>query len=104
MDRSSLRHEVVCLQPLEAGGAPQNRLRRRLNAALHLFGGRPGLNLMYAALVRAAEGWRGLTITDFETKQLHRLQEELRAQHRPQNMPVTQPASTLNSVYSKDRT
>jgi hypothetical protein len=38
----------------------------------HSFGERAVLKLMYAALIRAAERWRGLRMTEFEHRQLIR--------------------------------
>jgi hypothetical protein len=32
---------------------------------------------MYAALIRAAEGWRGLRMTEFERRQLTAIRNEL---------------------------
>ncbi len=78
--------------------------RRRMRAVLHVFGERPVLKLMYAALVRGAERWRGMAITSFERRQLERLQEELKERHRAENAPVTKPGSAPNQIYSKDRT
>jgi hypothetical protein len=37
---------------------------------LHPFGECAVLELMYAALIRAAERWRGLRMTEFERRQL----------------------------------
>jgi len=43
---------------------------RRVKAALHLCGERPVLKLIYAALVRGAERWRGITVIKFVRRQL----------------------------------
>jgi hypothetical protein len=40
--------------------------RRRTKVIPHAFGERAVLKLMYAALIRAAEHWRGIRITEFE--------------------------------------
>ena len=40
--------------------------RRRTKVIPHAFGERAVLKLMYAALIRAAERWRGLRTTEFE--------------------------------------
>ena len=47
--------------------------RRRTNTIPHAFGERPVLKLMYAALIRASESWRGVKVTEFETRQLQAL-------------------------------
>src|SRR5438477_13152223 len=44
--------------------------RRRTKVIPHAFGERAVLKLVYAALIRAAERWRGIRITEFEQRQL----------------------------------
>jgi transposase-like protein len=78
--------------------------RRRHKAALHMFGERPVLKLMYAALVRGSERWRGITISDFERKQLEQLQQDLRKQHQEENKPAVKPGSAPHRIYSKNET
>ncbi len=78
--------------------------RRRQKAALHMFGERPVLKLMYAALIRASDKWRGIAISDFERKQLERLQEDLKAKHREENKPAVKSGSAPQRIYSKNRT
>lgn len=78
--------------------------RRRVRAAGHLFGERAVLKLMYAALVRGSERWRGVTVTDFERKQLERLHDQVKQRHREENAPAVKSTSTPDHVYSKDRT
>ena len=51
--------------------------RRRTKIIPHAFGERPVLKLMYAALIRAADRWRGLTVGEFEQRQLRAILEEL---------------------------
>jgi transposase-like protein len=62
--------------------------RRRLNAAGTLFGERAVLKLMYAALIRGAERWRGVTITEFEQRQLAQLRVQLQEAHAKRHAPV----------------
>jgi hypothetical protein len=45
------------------------------------FGERAVLNLMYAALIRAAKRWRGLRMTEFECRQLNALRNEVDRAH-----------------------
>lgn len=79
--------------------------RRRVRAALHLFGERGVLKLMYAALVRGAENWRGIQVTDFERRQLEKLQQELRSKHLAENQPVVKSTEkNPTRIYSKNRT
>jgi putative transposase len=80
--------------------------RRRTKVIPHAFGERAVLKLMYAALIRAAERWRGIRITEFEQRQLKAIRDELDRDHAERTAPairsnVTAPQSRLSS---KDRT
>jgi transposase-like protein len=66
--------------------------RRRVNAAGSLFGERAVLQLMDAALIRAADRWRGIVITDFEQRQLAELRRQLRDAHQQRYAPVSKAA------------
>jgi transposase-like protein len=66
--------------------------RRRLDAAGTLFGERAVLKLMAAALMRGAERWRGVTITEFEQRQLAQLRAQLQEAHAKRHAPVTKTA------------
>jgi hypothetical protein len=46
--------------------------RRRTKIIPNAFGERPVLKLMYAAVIRAAERWRGIAVGEFEQRQLER--------------------------------
>ena len=48
-----------------------------MRAAGNLFGERPVLKLMYSAVIRASDSWRGVKITEFESAQLSKLREQL---------------------------
>ncbi len=63
--------------------------RRRVRATGPMFGERPVLKLMYASLIRAADGWRGIRVSEFESRQLKTLREQLTEEHRKENEPVT---------------
>ena len=52
------------------------------------FGERAVLKLMYAALIRASQSWRGIQIKPFETKQLQAIGAELDAEHRRRHAPT----------------
>lgn len=75
--------------------------RRRLRPAGQMFGERPVMKLMYAALIRAGESWRGIKITDFERHQLKRLAEQLKQQHLEETKPITNTNSDPQKIYSK---
>jgi transposase-like protein len=75
--------------------------RRRTRAVSTFFGERPVLKLAFAALIRGAERWRGVRVTDFERVHLQRLCDELKETHRKENSPAVETSSTPNRVYSK---
>src|SRR5262249_62204758 len=50
--------------------------RRRTKVIPHAFGERAVLKLMYAALIRAAERWRGLRMSGFQRRQLIALRNQ----------------------------
>jgi hypothetical protein len=51
--------------------------RRRLKIIPNGFGEKPVLKLMFGALIRAAERWRGLHFTEFELRQIAAVRKEL---------------------------
>ena len=55
--------------------------RRRMKIVPNAFGERPVLKLMFGALIRAAEGWRGLRFTEFELRQLDVVRKDLDAEY-----------------------
>src|SRR5438309_6441001 len=65
--------------------------RRRTKIIPHAFGERPVLKLMYAAVIRAAERWRGIAVGEFEQRQLRAFRAKLPGQHfhdpRPPDSP-----------------
>ena len=70
------------------------------------FGERAVLKLMYAALIRAAERWRGLKMTEFEQRQLKAIRDELDGAHAERTAPVVRTNLTApqSNVSSKSRT
>jgi transposase-like protein len=80
--------------------------RRRMKAVVHAFGERAVLKLMYAALIRSAESWRGITITAFEARQLSVIQEELDDSHQRRQAPAVQSrgAASPSRVSSAKKT
>jgi transposase-like protein len=70
--------------------------RRRTKVIPHAFGERAVLKLMHAALIRAAERWRGLRMTEFEQRQLRAIREELDRAHVVRMAPATQAAVTAS--------
>ena len=55
--------------------------RRRLKIIPNGFGEKPVLKLMFAALIRAAERWRGLRFTEFELRQIAAVRRDLDAEY-----------------------
>jgi putative transposase len=80
--------------------------RRRTKVIPHAFGERAVLKLIYAALIRAAERWRGIRITQFEQRQLRALRHELDKDFATRTAPATAAPVTASStcLSSKNRT
>jgi len=80
--------------------------RRRTKIIPHAFGERPVLKLMYAAVIRAADRWRGIQVREFEQRQLKAIRDELNRAHAERTKPVVRPATSASPVRlsSKSRT
>jgi transposase-like protein len=80
--------------------------RRRTKVVPHAFGERPVLKLMYAAVIRAADRWRGLTVSEFEQRQLKAIRVELDRAHTERMAPAVKPTSSASPIRlsSKART
>ena len=55
--------------------------RRRLKIIPNGFGEKPVLKLMFGAMIRAAERWRGMRFTEFELRQIAAVREDLDAEY-----------------------
>jgi transposase-like protein len=62
--------------------------RRRTKIIPNTFGERPALRLMYAAVIRAAERWRGIAVGEFEQRQLRAIRDELGRAHAERVAPA----------------
>jgi putative transposase len=71
--------------------------RRTTKVIPHAFGERAVLKLMYVALIRAAERWRGLRMTEFERRQLIAIRNELDRSHVERTALVTASPTRLSS-------
>jgi transposase-like protein len=71
--------------------------RRRTKVLPHAFGERPMLKLMFAAVIRAAEKWRKLKVTNFEREQLRQLREEMNEKFKRRHTPAATPAPSAFS-------
>jgi len=80
--------------------------RRRTKVIPHAFGERAVLKLMYAALIRAAERWRGIRMTEFEQRQLRAIRDEFNADFAARTSPLESTTVTAHPtrLSSKDRT
>jgi putative transposase len=77
--------------------------RRRTKVIPHAFGERAVLKLMYGALIRAAERWRGLRVTEFELRQLKVIREEFDQVFAERIAPAVQ-SETPAKLSSKPKT
>ena len=79
--------------------------RRRLKIIANAFGERPVLTLMYAAVLRAAAGWRRMKITVFERKQLELIRQELDDEYHRRHAPAASAEGNIPSrKSSRNRT
>ena len=65
--------------------------RRRSKVIPHAFGERAVMKLMFAALLRASESWRGIRVTEFELRQLQLIRSERSEQFGARHAPIAQP-------------
>ena len=79
--------------------------RRRSRAAGTILAGEQAvMKLMFAALFRAAENWRGIRISEFERRQLERLKGQLAKGFEERQEPVVKESSTPIPIYSREGT
>jgi putative transposase len=71
--------------------------RRRLKIIPNGFGEKPVLKLMFGALIRAAERWRGLRFTEFELRQIAAVRKELDQEYQAS---ITPPARSPHARVS----
>lgn len=80
--------------------------RRRVKAAGHLFGEQAVLKLMYGALIRASDNWKGISISDLERRQLQQVQAQISdiiSQQKEESAPKKR-APSLSRIYSNKKT
>ena len=86
-------------------GDPQTNLlerlfveeRRRLKIIPNAFGEKPVLKLMFGAMIRAAERWRAIKLTDLERRQMAALRKELDQEYEAQSGLAKQPSKGLTA-------
>ena len=62
------------------------------------------LKLIYAALIRAAERWRGLRMSEFERRQLTAIRNELDRAHAERTAPVVNANVSASPARLSSRT
>ena len=72
--------------------------RRRLKIIPNAFGERAVLKLMFGALIRAAERWRSIKVTEFEHRQITAVRTELDQEYETQVGLKTQPSKDAAQV------
>ena len=92
---SSLRKDDELLERLFV------RERRRLKIIPNGFGEKSGLKLMFGALIRAAERWRGLRFTQFELRQIAAVRKDLDDEYQTSITPLARSAQPHVSSKSK---
>jgi hypothetical protein len=82
----------VGTDPFITGYEPLERLfgeeRRRTKIGPHVCGERPVLKLICAAVIRAADQWRGLAMSELGQRQLKAIREELDRAHTGGSAPA----------------
>jgi hypothetical protein len=82
--------------------SPRTAVRRGAPAAQNHsngFGEKPVFKLMFGALIRAAERWRGLRFTEFELRQIAAFRKELDQEYEASITPLAR--SSQPRVSSK---
>ena len=72
--------------------------RRRLKIIPKAFGERAVLKLMFGALIRAAERWRSVKVTEFERRQLAAVRKELYQEYEAMVGLNTKPSKDAGPV------
>jgi len=72
--------------------------RRRLKIIPNAFGEKPVLKLMFGAMIRAAERWRAIRITDFERRQMAAVRAELDHEYEARNGLPAKPSADANQT------
>jgi transposase-like protein len=75
--------------------------RRRLKIIPNAFGEKPVLKLMFAAMIRAAERWRAIKVTDFERRQMAAVRAELDHGYEACNGLATKPKPSAGANRTK---
>lgn len=74
---------------------------RRLKIISNGFGEKPVLKLMFGALIRTADRWRGLRFTEFELRQIAAARRDLSDEYQTSLTPLARSSQTRVSSKSK---
>jgi transposase-like protein len=74
--------------------------RRRLKIIPNAFGEKPVLKLMFGAMIRAAERWRAISVTDFERRQMTAVRRELDQEYKARNGLASKPSAGAHAKLS----
>jgi hypothetical protein len=72
--------------------------RRRIKIIPNAFGEKAVLKLMFGAMIRAAERWRAIKVTDFERRQMVAVRQELDRAYETRNGLATK---AVNADHAK---
>jgi hypothetical protein len=72
--------------------------RPRLKIIPNAFGEKPVLKLMFGAMIRAAERWRAIKVTDFERRQMAAVRQELDQEYEARNGLASRPSNDTNQT------
>ncbi len=72
--------------------------RRRLKIIPNAFGEKPVLKLMFGAMIRAAERWRAIRITDFERRKMQAVRQELDHEYEARNGLAPRPSADAHQT------
>ncbi len=80
--------------------------RRRLKIIPNAWGEKPVLKLMFAAMIRAAERWKAIKVTEFERRQMAALKAELDQEYETRNglVKTTSTDAKPRKISSRNRT
>ena len=80
--------------------------RRRLKIIPNAFGEKAVLKLMFGAMIRAAERWRSVKVTEFERRQMAALRKDLDQEYETENGLTAKPSKDmpLAKISSSSRT
>jgi len=80
--------------------------RRRLKIIPNAFGEKAVLKLMFGAMIRAAERWRAIRVSELERRQMRAAREELNQEYEAQNGLATKTSAPARhaKISSTSRT